>query len=91
VDWYVDTTQIEAFSEVKAEVTAYLHRHALDREPIADAQVIVSELMANAMRHATGPAWVSVTWSRSPRSASCWSTTGAPSATSSDGRPRSAA
>ncbi len=62
MDWYLDTSRTEPFSEVREEIGTYLRRHASDDRSVADAEVIVSELMANAMRHATGPAWVSLVW-----------------------------
>lgn len=67
MDWFLYTGRQEAVEQVKAEIGRYLRRHARDPERIFDAEVVVSELLGNAVRHAPGPAWVSIVWSaRSP-------------------------
>ncbi|HVL88889.1 MAG TPA: methanogen output domain 1-containing protein [Actinomycetota bacterium] len=48
--------------EVKAEIGRYVRRHADDPGRLFDADVVVSELLSNAVRHAAGPAWVSIVW-----------------------------
>lgn len=63
LDWYVDTTNREAVTEVRAEIGRYLRRHAADLGQIPDAELVVAELLGNAMRHASGHAWVSLLWS----------------------------
>lgn len=62
MDWYVDTTRQDAVIAVKAEIGAYLRRHADDPDSVPDAEVAVSELIGNVARHAGGPAWVSLSW-----------------------------
>jgi anti-sigma regulatory factor (Ser/Thr protein kinase) len=41
---------------------AYLARHAAPGTDTGDAELVVSELLANAFEHADSPAWVSVRW-----------------------------
>lgn len=62
MDWYLETTRREAVMEVQTEIGVYLRRHAEDPASVADAEVIVSEIVGNAARHASGPAWPSLVW-----------------------------
>ena len=62
MDWYLDGG--EQLAELRHELVRYLERHAAggDEEAIADAELIASEAVGNAMRHTGGPVWVSLTW-----------------------------
>jgi len=51
-----------AMQRLRHEITAYLARHADDTASLDEAEVIVSEALGNAVRHAGGPVWVSLTW-----------------------------
>jgi len=63
VDWYLD--RAEQVGDLRRELSQYLERHGLpgSHEQIADAELIVSEAVGNAIRHTGGPVWVSLTWS----------------------------
>ena len=62
VDWYLDRS--EQIAELRHELVGYLERHASrgNAEGIADAELVASEAVGNAMRHTDGPVWVSLTW-----------------------------
>lgn len=64
MDWYVDTTSPSAVGELKTQIDRYLCRHGNgEDDDLADARTIISELLGNVTRHASGPAWVSLLWS----------------------------
>jgi hypothetical protein len=42
---------------LRAELTAFLRRHAEDPADVDDARLVVSELVGNAVHHAGGPVW----------------------------------
>ncbi len=53
LDLYVDTTNREAVTEVRAEIGRYLRRRAADLGQIPDAELVVAELLADALRPVT--------------------------------------
>jgi len=60
VDWYLDEPGDAV--RLRHQISHYLERHAAPGADIVAAELIVSELIANALRHAEGAAWVSLTW-----------------------------
>ncbi len=62
MDWYVDGRAPGAMTRLRHEVVAYLRRHADTADAINEAEVVVSEVVGNAVRHATGPVWVTLIW-----------------------------
>lgn len=40
----------------------HLRRHADDAQRVWQAEVVIEELVGNAVRHASGPVWVSLNW-----------------------------
>jgi anti-sigma regulatory factor (Ser/Thr protein kinase) len=62
VDWYLDSTDPHAVSELRREIRDYLVRHADSAEGLDGAEVVVSELLGNTARHAAGPVWVTLSW-----------------------------
>jgi anti-sigma regulatory factor (Ser/Thr protein kinase) len=62
VDWYLDRREL--VGDLRREVGQYLERHAVagSDDEIADAELIVSEAVGNAIRHTGGPVWVSLSW-----------------------------
>ena len=62
MDWYLDSQQPEAVPLLRHEATAYLKRHAEDGSDLDSAELLLSEAVANAVRHASGPVWVSLSW-----------------------------
>lgn len=63
MDWAVDSDNPGGMSALRAEITAYLRRHADDDARLDDCELVVSELISNAARHAAGPVWVGIDWS----------------------------
>lgn len=62
MDWYFDARRSEAVTELRREIVDYLRRHGEPGASQDDAELIVAELLANVSRHATGPGWVTLTW-----------------------------
>jgi anti-sigma regulatory factor (Ser/Thr protein kinase) len=62
VDWYLETRDPSAVPRLRREIMAYLGRHAFPGTDTGDAELVVSELLANAFEHTAGPAWVSIRW-----------------------------
>lgn len=68
MDWFFDATDAAAVSDLRAQLAGFFRRHAATGSDVEGADLAVSELLANAVRHAPGPAWVHVDWSdRRPR------------------------
>ena len=62
MDWYLDRADL--VGDLRRELAQYLQRHAVpgSDDGIADAELIVSEAVGNAIRHTGGPVWVSLGW-----------------------------
>jgi anti-sigma regulatory factor (Ser/Thr protein kinase) len=68
VDLFFDATSSTAVTELRAELSAYFRRHAAAGSDLDGAEIAVTELMASAVKHAPGPAWIHVDWAgRRPR------------------------
>lgn len=63
VDYFLDASNPRAASELRREITAYLNRHAETPDDVWQAELVVEEMVGNAVRHAQGPVWVSLHWS----------------------------
>ena len=62
VDWYLSGGNPAAATELRHQVREYLNRHSEPDSNMGDAELIVQELVANALEHATGPVWVHLSW-----------------------------
>jgi anti-sigma regulatory factor (Ser/Thr protein kinase) len=62
VDWYLEPEDTAAVPTLRREIVAYLRRHAAPGSDLDDAELVISELLANAVEHARGPAWISIRW-----------------------------
>ncbi len=62
MDWYLDHP--DQVGELRHELVGYLSRHAVADSggDIEDSELVVSEAVGNAMRHTSGPVWVSLAW-----------------------------
>ena len=58
VDWYLDRSEL--VGDLRRELGQYLARHAApgNDDQVADAELIASEAVGNAVRHGAGPVWV---------------------------------
>jgi len=65
VDWLLSPPTPQTASALRQEIGAFLRRHGDDPESAAAAELTVSELLMNAVDHASGDIWVSVDWSGS--------------------------
>src|SRR5512142_1576268 len=63
MDLFFDATDPSAITDLRRELAAYFERHADVGSDLSGAELAVSELLGNAVRHAPGPAWVHVDWS----------------------------
>lgn len=64
MDWYLEGTEPEAVADLRREVGEHLRRHAAAGSDLDGAAIAISELLSNVVRHAPGPAWVQLDWSR---------------------------
>jgi anti-sigma regulatory factor (Ser/Thr protein kinase)/predicted ArsR family transcriptional regulator len=62
LDWYLERQDPAVVPHLRREIMTYLTRHASPGTDTGDAELVVSELLANACEHAHGPAWVSLRW-----------------------------
>lgn len=62
MDWYLNSQEPEAVPHLRHEVMAYLRRHAEPGGDLDAAELLFSEAVGNAVRHAGGPVWVSLSW-----------------------------
>ncbi len=62
MDWYLDGEDRSSLTALRHEIRAYLGRHAEPDTDLADAELVVEELVGNAVRHAGGSIWVSLSW-----------------------------
>jgi anti-sigma regulatory factor (Ser/Thr protein kinase) len=62
MNWHLHIPDRRAASQIRAEVGAFLRRHGTAESDFAGAELVASELISNAVRHAPGPAWVHVDW-----------------------------
>jgi serine phosphatase RsbU (regulator of sigma subunit)/anti-sigma regulatory factor (Ser/Thr protein kinase) len=60
VDWHVDTTQRSSVRAVQAEVGELLRDLGANEGAVDDAELILTELIGNVVRHAPGKAQVSL-------------------------------
>ncbi|MEV4415748.1 methanogen output domain 1-containing protein [Catellatospora sp. NPDC049609] len=62
MDWLLSPATPEAGSALRREIADYLRRHSTEPDMVGAAEVIVSELVMNAVEHAGGPVWVCLDW-----------------------------
>lgn len=62
MDWYLDSSTPRAAARLRREIDGYLRRHASDPDEVPVALLVVEELVSNAVRHSSGPVWVSLDW-----------------------------
>lgn len=63
VDWYLERSTPDSVSDLRHGIVGFLRRHAAPDADVAGAEIAVSELLSNVVRHAPGPAWVNLDWS----------------------------
>lgn len=63
MDWYLDRSSEEGARRLRAELKSFLERHSTPDSDIDAALLGSWELVANGIRHAPGPVWVSLDWS----------------------------
>ena len=63
MDWFVEAGDDSALTELRRRIGEYLRRHCTADSDVAGAELAVSEILSNVVRHAHSPAWVSLEWS----------------------------
>jgi anti-sigma regulatory factor (Ser/Thr protein kinase)/predicted ArsR family transcriptional regulator len=63
VDWFLQRSVPAQASRLRREIRSYLERHgAGSAEDVQAAELVTSELLANAYDHGAGPIWVTLDW-----------------------------
>lgn len=62
MDWYLSADDRRAVTDLRREIAAHLSRHAEPGTDVGDAELVVEEVVGNAVRHAGGPVWVTLSW-----------------------------
>jgi anti-sigma regulatory factor (Ser/Thr protein kinase) len=62
MDWFLEAA--DQVGDFRRELGGYLARHAApgNQGTIEDAELVASEAVGNAIRHTSGPVWVSLSW-----------------------------
>jgi len=64
VDWFLERSSPILASQLRRAIRSYLERHGVGSEPdLQAAELVTSELLANAYDHGAGPIWVTLDWS----------------------------
>ena len=63
MDWMVAGDDASIVPVVREEAIGYIRRHCTADSDVAGAEIVISELVTNAVRHAAGPIWVAIDWS----------------------------
>lgn len=62
MDWYVETENPGALPALRHAVARHLRRHATPDSDLDAAELVVSEIITNAIEHSGGPVWISLDW-----------------------------
>ncbi len=62
MDWMVASGDVSIVPVLREEATGYVRRHSAADSDVAGAEIVISELLTNAVVHASGPIWVSIDW-----------------------------
>jgi anti-sigma regulatory factor (Ser/Thr protein kinase) len=62
VKWSLDTGDTAAVPDLRHKIMACLVRFSDARSDLAGAEIVVGELLSNAVAHTRGPAWISLRW-----------------------------
>ncbi len=62
MDWYLDQNDEQSAQRLRSELKDFLERHSTPDSDIEGALLGSWELIANGVRHAEGPVWVSLDW-----------------------------
>ncbi len=72
MDWCLTPGDRAAVTALRHQVTGYLSRHAEPGADLGDATLVFQELVANAVEHTTGPAWVQLSWLEEQPDVTIW-------------------
>ena len=62
VDCYVEAGATHALPVLRREIMTYLRRHGDPGCDFDAAELLIGEAVGNALRHTSGPVWVSLLW-----------------------------
>lgn len=62
MDWFLAARDAKGARELRRQIGGFLRRHAADPREADDAELVVEELIGNALRHSNAPVWVTLDW-----------------------------
>jgi anti-sigma regulatory factor (Ser/Thr protein kinase) len=62
VEWSLEPGEVAAVPELRHRIVRCLRTLAEPGSDLTDAEIVVGELLSNAMSHTDGPTWVSLRW-----------------------------
>ena len=62
VEWSLEPGEVASVPELRHRIIRCLRRLAEPGSDLTDAEIVVGELLSNAMAHTSGPTWVSLRW-----------------------------
>jgi anti-sigma regulatory factor (Ser/Thr protein kinase) len=62
MDWYLHPGDTAGVPRLRRQIMDYLARTAAPGADLAGTEVVVGELLSNAVAHTPGPAWVNLQW-----------------------------
>jgi anti-sigma regulatory factor (Ser/Thr protein kinase)/predicted ArsR family transcriptional regulator len=63
MDWMAMGDDVSIVPVLRGEIMGYVRRHCAVDSDVDGAEVVISELVTNAVRHAAGPIWAAIDWS----------------------------
>jgi anti-sigma regulatory factor (Ser/Thr protein kinase) len=62
VEWSLEPGDTASVPQLRHRILACLRSLAVPGSDLTDAEIVVGELLSNAMAHTSGPTWVSLRW-----------------------------
>lgn len=62
MDWLLSPPDARTATVLRKEIMGLLGRHAAEPDPLGAAELVLAELLGNAVEHAGGSIWVSLNW-----------------------------
>jgi anti-sigma regulatory factor (Ser/Thr protein kinase) len=72
MDWYLSGDDLAGVGALRHQIRAYLIRHAEPGTDVADPELIVQELLTNAVTYGTGHVWVRLSWTAQQPEIDVW-------------------
>lgn len=62
MEWALEPADAAAVPRLRQQIMRSLRRHATEDADLAASELVVAELLSNALAHTPGKAWVSLRW-----------------------------